>query len=200
MRRQVVVTDGHRAAVDRPWVQPPTPFTMVRDWSRCAAGPVDAEVFRARFLLLRRPDRVAVTRGCASSRHGLIARPGSLPAGPARKIVNTLIVTCGLAHRRAALNGRIEGTNNLLQVLRRSAHGTPRDMMHPTGPKTHVSAKPRSWPPSITVTEISATSAVADSIGPEVLDAATITTAPTPTAAATASASSPQRSSRCRRR
>ena len=121
----------------------------------------DAEVFRARFLLLRRPDRLddaqrAQLDGLFESHprlgaawealgelHGLyladdkagalaaldrftdLYQTGDLPEF--YKIVNTLLAAMPriLAWHTAGRpsNGRIEGTNNLLQVLRRTAHG-----------------------------------------------------------------------------
>ena len=121
----------------------------------------DAEVFRARFLLLRRPDRLNDTQraqleelfeahprlraawDALGELHGLyladdkagalaaldrftdLYQTGDLPEF--YKIVNTLIAHMPriLAWHTAGRpsNGRIEGTNNLLQVLRRSAHG-----------------------------------------------------------------------------
>ena len=121
----------------------------------------DPEVFRARFLLLRRPDRLddaqrsqleAVFEAHPRLRdawealgelHGLyladdkvgalaaldrftdLYQTGDLPEF--YKIVNTLLAAMPriLAWHTAGRpsNGRIEGTNNLLQVLRRTAHG-----------------------------------------------------------------------------
>ena len=121
----------------------------------------DAEVFRARFLLLRRPDRLddaqrARLDGLFEAHprlraawdvlgelHGLyladdeagalaaldrftdLYQTGDLPEF--HRIVNTLIAHMPqiLAWHAAGRpsNGRIEGTNNLLQVLRRTAHG-----------------------------------------------------------------------------
>ena len=121
----------------------------------------DADVFRSRFLLLRRPDRLTDAQrarlgalfeahprlGAAwealGELHGLYLaddRAGALAAldrftdlygtgdlPEFHRIVNTLIATLPqiLAWHAAERpsNGRIEGTNNLLQVLRRSAHG-----------------------------------------------------------------------------
>ena len=121
----------------------------------------DPDVFRARFVLLRRPDRLDDAQraqleaifethprlrdawDALGELHGLyladdkagalaaldrftdLYQTGDLPEF--HKIVNTL-----LAHMPQILawhaagrpsNGRIEGTNNLLQVLRRTAHG-----------------------------------------------------------------------------
>ena len=121
----------------------------------------DAEVFRARFLLLRRPDRLDDTQRAqldglfeahprlraawealgelhglylADDKAGALAaldrftdlyQTGDLPEF--YKIVNTLLAAMPriLAWHTAGRpsNGRIEGTNNLLQVLRRTAHG-----------------------------------------------------------------------------
>ncbi len=121
----------------------------------------DPAVFRARFLLLRRPDRLTDAQrtqldalfkthprlraawDALGELHGLyladdeagalaaldrfcdLYATGDLPEF--YKIVNTLIATLPqiLAWHTAERpsNGRIEGTNNLLQVLRRSAHG-----------------------------------------------------------------------------
>ena len=179
---QVVVTDGSRAyktAIDRHlahathvldrfhvigWFA--AGLTAVRrDVQRrqpAGAAPVfDPAVFRARFLLLRRPDRLNDTqraqlegifeshprlraaRGALGELHGLyladdkagalealdrftdLYATGELPEF--HNIVNTLLAHMPqiLAHHaaRRPSNGRIEGTNNLLQVLRRSAHG-----------------------------------------------------------------------------
>ena len=121
----------------------------------------DPEVFRARFLLLRRGDTLA---GADQARldalfgahprlkaawqalqelHGLytaddhqgalealgrfcdLYETGELPEF--HDIVDTFIAwsdeILGWHHTQRASNGRIEGTNNLLQVLRRTAHG-----------------------------------------------------------------------------
>ena len=118
-------------------------------------------MFRARFLLLRRPDRLddaqrAQLDGLFESHprlgaawealgelHGLYLADDSAGALAALdrftdlyqtgdlpefyKIVNTLLAAMPriLAWHTAGRpsNGRIEGTNNLLQVLRRTAHG-----------------------------------------------------------------------------
>ena len=121
----------------------------------------DPAVFRARFLLLRRPDRLNDTQraqleaifeshprlraawDALGELHGLylaednagalealdrftdLYATGDLPEF--YNIVNTLLahmpqILAYHAARRPS-NGRIEGTNNLLQVLRRSAHG-----------------------------------------------------------------------------
>lgn len=179
---KVVVTDGsvaYKAAVDRHvghaahvldrfhvigWFA--AGLTAVRrDVQRrqpAGATPAfDPDVFRARFLLLRRPDRLTDTQRAhldtlfdahprlraawkaLGELHGLyladdeaaalealdrfcdIYGTGDLPEF--YKIVNTLIaalpqILSWHAAERPS-NGRIEGTNNLLQVLRRSAHG-----------------------------------------------------------------------------
>ena len=121
----------------------------------------DPAVFRARFLLLRRPDRLNDTQRAQldaifeshprlraawvalGELHGLylaednagalealdrftdLYATGELPEF--YNIVNTLLAHMPqiLAYHAAERpsNGRIEGTNNLLQVLRRSAHG-----------------------------------------------------------------------------
>ena len=179
---KVVVTDGskaYKAAVDRHlghathvldrfhvigWFA--AGLTAVRRdvQRRQPAGvtPVfDPEVFRARFLLLRRPDRLDDTQRAqldglfeahprlraawealgelhglylADDKAGALAaldrftdlyQTGDLPEF--YKIVNTLLAAMPriLAWHTAGRpsNGRIEGTNNLLQVLRRTAHG-----------------------------------------------------------------------------
>ena len=178
----VVVTDGskaYRAAVDRHlghathvldrfgvigWFAAGL-VAVRRDVQRRQPAGVtpafDAEVFRARFLLLRRPDRLDDTQraqldglfeshprlGAAwealGELHGLyladdkagalaaldrftdLYQTGDLPEF--YKIVNTLLAAMPriLAWHTAGQpsNGRIEGTNNLLQVLRRTAHG-----------------------------------------------------------------------------
>ena len=153
----------------------------------------DPEVFRVRFLLLRRPDRLNDARrahlealfethprlraawDALGEHHGLyladdeagalaaldrftdLYQTGELPEF--YKIVNTLIALMPqiLAWHAAdhPSDGRIEGANNLLQVLRRTAHGftnphnfrrprPPRGMINPTDtnrPKTHEIAK-----------------------------------------------------------
>ena len=121
----------------------------------------DPDVFRARFVLLRRPDRLGNTERAqlealfethprlraawdalgelhslylAADEAGALAaldrftdlyQTGDLPEF--HRIVNTLIAHMPqiLAWHAAGRpsNGRIEGTNNLLQVLRRTAHG-----------------------------------------------------------------------------
>ena len=121
----------------------------------------DPDVFRARFLLLRRADTLA---GADQARldtlfgahprlkagwhalqqvHGLytagdhdgalealgrfcdLYETGELPEF--HDIVDTIIAwsdeILAFHHTDRASNGRIEGTNNLLQVLRRTAHG-----------------------------------------------------------------------------
>ena len=179
---KVVVTDGsvaYKAAVDRHLGHATHVLDRFHVIGWFAAGltavrrdvqrrqpegvtPVfDPDVFRARFLLLRRPDRLddaqraqleAIFEAHPRLRdawealgelHGLyladdkagalaaldrftdLYQTGDLPEY--HKIVNTL-----LAHMPQILawhaagrpsNGRIEGANNLLQVLRRTAHG-----------------------------------------------------------------------------
>ena len=179
---KVVVTDGskaYRAAVDQHlgharhvldrfhvirWFA--AGLTAVRRdvQRRCPDGvtPVfDPDVFRARFLLLRRGDRIGDAErahlealfdahprlrdawDALQELHGLyladdeagalealdrfcdLYAGGNLPEY--HTIVNTLIawmpqILAWHAARRPS-NGRIEGANNLLQVLRRTAHG-----------------------------------------------------------------------------
>ena len=179
---KVVVTDGskaYRAAVERHLAHATHVLDRFHVIGWFAAGltavrrdvqrrqpegvtpAFDADVFRARFLLLRRPDRLTDAQrahleglfethprlraawDALGELHGLyladdeagalealdrfcdLYAGGDLPEF--HKIVNTLLATLPqiLAWHTAdrPSNGRIEGTNNLLQVLRRSAHG-----------------------------------------------------------------------------
>ena len=141
----------------------------------------DPDVFRARFLLLRRPDRLGDTEraqlealfethprlraawDALGELHGLylaadeagalaaldrfcdLYQTGDLPEF--HRIVNTLIAHMPqiLASHAAGRpsNGRIEGTNNLLQVLRRTAPRLhqPRQLRRPR-PADNVNATP----------------------------------------------------------
>ena len=121
----------------------------------------DPEVFRARFLLMRRPDtldaaererldavfaahpRLKAAWDALGELHGLYLakdRKGALAAldrfadiyGTGQipefsDVVDTFLAwheeILGWHRARRPSNGRIEGTNNLLQVLRRKAHG-----------------------------------------------------------------------------
>ena len=142
-----------RGGARHPRAGPPSGFAagltaVRRDVQRrqpAGVTPVfDPDVFGARFLLLRRPDRLDDSKNCSRRTRACAPRVDCTKAGALaaldrftdlyqtgdlpeyHKIVNTLLAHMPqiLAHAAGRpSNGRIEGTNNLLQVLRRTAHG-----------------------------------------------------------------------------